>query len=217
MNGIGLSSPIPSFCPGHSAEGRLTIGRTSRPRCGITPWGRIPGDQKVAQLPGEGIAGPADHQGRRAECYRDGAALLLAGPALDANYESVKLQIFDGAPGLIVWLRIREVPKPEPPSRCRPRIRGVICWPLRLNGRPQDFRPVWRRREPVMARFGRPIIALLDTPGAWPQIDAGERGQAGGRIRRSGVRPRSRHARESVSTPALVSRQPPRMRNRRRA
>ena len=138
-----LSSPIPSFCPGHSAEGRLTIGRTSRPRCGITPWGRIPGDQKVAQLPGEGIAGPPDHQGRRAECHRDGAALLLASPALDANYESVKRQIFGGATGLIVWLRIREVPKPEPPSRCRPRVRGVTCWPLRLNGRPQDFRPVW--------------------------------------------------------------------------
>jgi hypothetical protein len=69
-------------------------------------------DQKVAQLPGEGIAGPADHQGRRAECHRDGAALLLAGPALDANYESVKRQIFGGATGLIVWLRIRAVPKP---------------------------------------------------------------------------------------------------------
>ena len=25
----------------------------------------------------------------------------------------------------------------------RPRVRGVTCWPLRLNGRPQDFRPVW--------------------------------------------------------------------------
>jgi hypothetical protein len=68
-----------------------------------------------------------------------------------------------------------------------------------------------------MARFGRPIIALLDTPGAWPELDAGERGQAGGLIRRSGVRPQSRHARESVSTPALVHRPPPRMRNRRRA
>ena len=69
--------------------------------------------------------------------------VLLAGPALDANYESVKRQIFGGATGLIVWLRIREVPTPEPPSRCRPRVRGVTCWPLRLNGRPQDFRPVW--------------------------------------------------------------------------
>ena len=72
-----------------------------------------------------------------------GAALLLAGPALDANYESVKRQISGGATGPIVWLRMREVPKPEPPSRCRPGVRGVTCWPLRLNGRPQDFRPVW--------------------------------------------------------------------------
>ena len=47
------------------------------------------------------------------------------------------------ASAYVVWLRIREVPKPEPPSRCRPRVRSVTCWPLRLNGRPQDFRPVW--------------------------------------------------------------------------
>ena len=30
----------------------------------------------------------------------------------------------------------------------------------------------------LAAKFGRPVITLLDTPGAYPGIDAEERGQA---------------------------------------
>ncbi len=43
--------------------------------------------------------------------------------------------------------------------------------------KPEGYRKAMRAME-VASKFGRPIIALLDTPGAYPGIDAEERGQA---------------------------------------
>jgi acetyl-CoA carboxylase carboxyl transferase subunit alpha len=43
--------------------------------------------------------------------------------------------------------------------------------------KPEGYRKAIRVME-VAAKFGRPVITLLDTPGAYPGIDAEERGQA---------------------------------------
>jgi acetyl-CoA carboxylase carboxyl transferase subunit alpha len=43
--------------------------------------------------------------------------------------------------------------------------------------KPEGYRKSLRLME-MAAKFGRPIITLLDTPGAYPGIDAEERGQA---------------------------------------
>src|SRR5437870_12698428 len=43
--------------------------------------------------------------------------------------------------------------------------------------KPEGYRKAIRVMQ-LAAKFGRPIIALLDTPGAYPGIDAEERGQA---------------------------------------
>jgi len=43
--------------------------------------------------------------------------------------------------------------------------------------KPEGYRKAMRAME-MAAKFGRPIVALLDTPGAYPGIDAEERGQA---------------------------------------
>jgi acetyl-CoA carboxylase carboxyl transferase subunit alpha len=43
--------------------------------------------------------------------------------------------------------------------------------------KPEGYRKALRAMQ-VAAKFGRPIITLLDTPGAYPGIDAEERGQA---------------------------------------
>lgn len=43
--------------------------------------------------------------------------------------------------------------------------------------KPEGYRKALRVMQ-MAAKFGRPIIALLDTPGAYPGIDAEERGQA---------------------------------------
>ena len=43
--------------------------------------------------------------------------------------------------------------------------------------KPEGYRKAMRLME-MAARFGKPIICLLDTPGAFPGIDAEERGQA---------------------------------------
>jgi acetyl-CoA carboxylase carboxyl transferase subunit alpha len=43
--------------------------------------------------------------------------------------------------------------------------------------KPEGYRKALRAME-MAAKFGRPIITLLDTPGAYPGIDAEERGQA---------------------------------------
>jgi acetyl-CoA carboxylase carboxyl transferase subunit alpha len=43
--------------------------------------------------------------------------------------------------------------------------------------KPEGYRKAMRAME-LAAKFGRPIITLLDTPGAYPGIDAEERGQA---------------------------------------
>jgi len=43
--------------------------------------------------------------------------------------------------------------------------------------KPEGYRKALRAMQ-IAAKFGRPIITLLDTPGAYPGIDAEERGQA---------------------------------------
>src|ERR671928_139157 len=43
--------------------------------------------------------------------------------------------------------------------------------------RPEGYRKARRLME-TGARFGRPILTFIDTPGAYPGIDAEERGQA---------------------------------------
>ena len=43
--------------------------------------------------------------------------------------------------------------------------------------KPEGYRKAMRTME-MAAKFGRPILTLLDTPGAYPGIDAEERGQA---------------------------------------
>src|SRR5437899_10846250 len=43
--------------------------------------------------------------------------------------------------------------------------------------KPEGYRKAMRVME-MAAKFGRPIVTLLDTPGAYPGIDAEERGQA---------------------------------------
>src|SRR5207245_426652 len=43
--------------------------------------------------------------------------------------------------------------------------------------KPEGYRKAMRAME-MAAKFGRPIVTLLDTPGAYPGIDAEERGQA---------------------------------------
>lgn len=43
--------------------------------------------------------------------------------------------------------------------------------------KPEGYRKAMRVME-LAAKFGRPIVTLLDTPGAYPGIDAEERGQA---------------------------------------
>jgi acetyl-CoA carboxylase carboxyl transferase subunit alpha len=43
--------------------------------------------------------------------------------------------------------------------------------------KPEGYRKAMRVMQ-VAAKFGRPVITLLDTPGAYPGIDAEERGQA---------------------------------------
>ncbi|MES1261217.1 MAG: acetyl-CoA carboxylase carboxyl transferase subunit alpha, partial [Acidobacteriota bacterium] len=43
--------------------------------------------------------------------------------------------------------------------------------------KPEGYRKALRAMQ-MAAKFGRPVIALLDTPGAYPGIDAEERGQA---------------------------------------
>jgi acetyl-CoA carboxylase carboxyl transferase subunit alpha len=43
--------------------------------------------------------------------------------------------------------------------------------------KPEGYRKALRTMQ-IAAKFGRPIITLLDTPGAYPGIDAEERGQA---------------------------------------
>ena len=43
--------------------------------------------------------------------------------------------------------------------------------------KPEGYRKAMRVMQ-LAAKFGRPIITLLDTPGAYPGIDAEERGQA---------------------------------------
>ncbi len=43
--------------------------------------------------------------------------------------------------------------------------------------KPEGYRKAMRLME-LAAKFNRPIITLLDTPGAYPGIDAEERGQA---------------------------------------
>src|SRR5260370_32950417 len=43
--------------------------------------------------------------------------------------------------------------------------------------KPEGYRKAMRLME-MAAKFSRPIITLLDTPGAYPGIDAEERGQA---------------------------------------
>ncbi len=43
--------------------------------------------------------------------------------------------------------------------------------------KPEGYRKAMRLME-MVAKFSRPIITLLDTPGAYPGIDAEERGQA---------------------------------------
>jgi len=45
--------------------------------------------------------------------------------------------------------------------------------------KPEGYRKAMRAME-LAAKFGRPIITFLDTPGAYPGIDAEERGQAEG-------------------------------------
>ena len=43
--------------------------------------------------------------------------------------------------------------------------------------RPEGFRKALRVME-LAEKFGRPILSFIDTPGAYPGIDAEERGQA---------------------------------------
>jgi acetyl-CoA carboxylase carboxyl transferase subunit alpha len=43
--------------------------------------------------------------------------------------------------------------------------------------KPEGYRKALRVMQ-IAAKFGRPILTLLDTPGAYPGIDAEERGQA---------------------------------------
>ena len=43
--------------------------------------------------------------------------------------------------------------------------------------KPEGYRKALRVMQ-MAAKFGRPIITFLDTPGAYPGIDAEERGQA---------------------------------------
>ena len=43
--------------------------------------------------------------------------------------------------------------------------------------KPEGYRKALRAMQ-MAAKFGRPIVTLLDTPGAYPGIDAEERGQA---------------------------------------
>ena len=43
--------------------------------------------------------------------------------------------------------------------------------------KPEGYRKALRAMQ-MAAKFGRPIITFLDTPGAYPGIDAEERGQA---------------------------------------
>jgi acetyl-CoA carboxylase carboxyl transferase subunit alpha len=43
--------------------------------------------------------------------------------------------------------------------------------------KPEGYRKALRAMQ-IAAKFGRPVITLLDTPGAYPGIDAEERGQA---------------------------------------
>jgi acetyl-CoA carboxylase carboxyl transferase subunit alpha len=43
--------------------------------------------------------------------------------------------------------------------------------------KPEGYRKAMRAME-LAAKFGRPVLTLLDTPGAYPGIDAEERGQA---------------------------------------
>jgi acetyl-CoA carboxylase carboxyl transferase subunit alpha len=43
--------------------------------------------------------------------------------------------------------------------------------------KPEGYRKALRAMQ-IAAKFGRPIVTLLDTPGAYPGIDAEERGQA---------------------------------------
>src|SRR6202049_1942385 len=43
--------------------------------------------------------------------------------------------------------------------------------------KPEGYRKALRAMQ-VAGKFGRPIVTLLDTPGAYPGIDAEERGQA---------------------------------------
>src|ERR1700679_1123280 len=43
--------------------------------------------------------------------------------------------------------------------------------------KPEGYRKALRAME-LAAKFGRPIITLIDTPGAYPGVDAEERGQA---------------------------------------
>src|ERR1700752_4651118 len=43
--------------------------------------------------------------------------------------------------------------------------------------KPEGYRKALRVMQ-MAAKFGRPIVAFLDTPGAYPGIDAEERGQA---------------------------------------
>lgn len=79
---------------------------------------------------------------------------------------------------------------------------AIVCGPGRLDGipvmligeqkgrdtkqkllrnfgmpKPEGYRKALRAMQ-MAAKFGRPIIAFLDTPGAYPGIDAEERGQA---------------------------------------
>src|SRR6202166_4570992 len=79
---------------------------------------------------------------------------------------------------------------------------AIVCGPGRLDGmpvmligeqkgrdtkqkllrnfgmpKPEGYRKALRAMQ-MAAKFGRPIICLLDTPGAYPGIDAEERGQA---------------------------------------
>ncbi len=43
--------------------------------------------------------------------------------------------------------------------------------------KPEGYRKALRAMQ-LASKFGRPIITFLDTPGAYPGIDAEERGQA---------------------------------------
>ena len=70
--------------------------------------------------------------------------------------------------------------------------------------KPEGYRKAMRLME-LAAKFSRPIITLLDTPGAYPGIDAEERGQAEAiamnlremsRLARAGDRGRNRRRRQ---------------------